>query len=91
MNEIILKDREIYLYLKSDDLVEKLSINEWNAFIESYEKDEKALVTPYDENLDGRCFITTTLKNIVDNHNLFDLRFMCRYRSEHHLSFGNND
>lgn len=87
MNDIILQDRIIYLYLKTDDLIEKLSFKQWNEIITSYEKDENSLVKPYDENLDGCCFITTTLKNIIENHNLTDLRFMCENKTKQHLDF----
>lgn len=93
MNDIILKDREVYLVLRSKELMDRLSINDWNSFIESYENDEKigkALIAPYNDKYDGWCFITTTLKNILENHSLYDLRFIYQYRTEYHLSFNDD-
>lgn len=92
-NNISLTDREVYLVLRSNELMDRLSINDWNSFIESYEKDEKigkAMIAPYNDKYDGWCFITTTLKNILENHSLYDLRFIYQYRTEYHLSFNDN-
>lgn len=89
MENIKIEDREVYLVLKPNDLIEKLSINQWNDFITRYENDKLSLITPYDEKYDGWFFVTTTLKNIVENHSLYDLRFLYEYRTEHHLSFEN--
>lgn len=74
----------IYLVLKPDDLISKLSINQWNEFIESYEKDEEAIVETYDEKMDGFVFITTNLYNILCKHSILDLRFNLGFRSEYH-------
>lgn len=91
MANIEIEDREIYLALKPSNLMSELSINQWNDFITRYENDELALVTPYDEDFDGWLFVTTTLKNVLENHSLYDLRFLCDYRTEHHLSFNDKN
>lgn len=85
--DLTVEDREIYLVIFSKDLFDKLSINEWNDLIFSYEEDEKkgrALLSS-----DGKtdnCYITTTLKNVLENHSIYDLRFLYEYRTEYHKS-----
>lgn len=91
IENIKLVDREVYLVLKPNDLIERLSINQWNDFITRYENDNLSLVTPYNEKYDGWFFVTTTLKNIIENHSLYDLRFLCEFRTEHHLTFKNKN
>lgn len=89
MSNINIEDREIYLIINPNDLMTKLSINQWNELITNYENDDFSLVTPYNEEYDGWCFITTTLKNVIENHSIYDLRFLCEYRTENHLTFKN--
>ena len=44
MENIKIEDREVYLVLRPNDLIEKLSINQWNDFITRYENDKLSLV-----------------------------------------------
>lgn len=76
----------IYLALKPNDLIEKLSIQQWNDFIVSYSKDKDSIVEEYDKDMDGYVFITTNLYNILTNHSIMDLRFNLGYRSAFHKS-----
>ena len=74
----------IYLVLKPKNLMEELSINQWNELITAYENDKDAVVEPYNPDYDGFCYITTYLHNILKNHSLLDLRFNVGYRTEGH-------
>lgn len=74
----------IYIVLTPDDLINKLSINQWNEFIESYEKDDEAIVEEYNEEKDGFVFITTNLYNILRKHSILDLRFNMGFRTNFH-------
>lgn len=72
----MIRDRRITITLNGNlELFKRLSINEWNALITSYENDPNAEIEPYDEGKDGWCIIHTTLSNVVDNHSVLDLRF----------------
>lgn len=62
----------VTLLLKSDYLLDKLSINEWNALITRYENDPNATMEDY---MDDYILIHTTVDNIKKNHNINDLRF----------------
>lgn len=81
---IDIENRIIYLILTPKDLIEKLSINQWNDFIESYSNDKDSIVEEYDKDMDGYVFITTNLYNILANHSIMDLRFNLGYRSVFH-------
>jgi hypothetical protein len=81
----------IYLALRPHHLINELSINEWNAFIESYVNNKDSVVEDYDENYDGYFFVTTNLYNILKNHSILDLRFNVGYRTEHHKTDYNLD
>ena len=77
MNNIPIKDQEIYLIVNADkELMTRLSINQWNDLIDRYTNDNKSLVTPYNKEQDGMFFVTTTLKNVLENQSLYDLRFI---------------
>lgn len=79
-----IENQIIYLVLRPRNLMEELSINQWNELITSYENDEDAIVEPYDPEWDGFVYITTNLFNILKNHSLLDLRFNVGYRTEGH-------
>lgn len=66
-------DSSITLLIKSDYLLDKLSINEWNALIISYENDPNATI---EDHMDDYLLIHTTVDNIKKKHNISDLRFM---------------
>lgn len=82
--ENLIENQIIYLAILPKHLMNELSLNDWNKIIESYENDKNALVEPYDSELDGQCFITTNLYNILKNHSLLDLRFNVGYRTIYH-------
>lgn len=63
----------ITLLIKSDYLLDKLSINEWNALITRYENDPNATI---EDHMDDYLLIHTTVDNIKKNHHISDLRFM---------------
>lgn len=62
----------VTLLIKSDYLLDKLSINEWNALITSYENDPNVIM---EDHMDDYILIHTTVDNIKKNHNINDLRF----------------
>ena len=78
------ENKIIYLVLTPKNFMTDLTIREWNEFVDSYSADSNAVVEPYDENMDGYVFITTTLENILNNHSVNDLRFLCTKKSQHH-------
>ena len=71
------------VYLKLDGRinlisgVNPLSINQWNEFISKYESNKYSKVTPYKEELDGQCFITTNYRVLIENGWLDDLKYQC--------------
>ena len=79
-----IKNQIIYLTIRPNELFHRLSVNEWNELITSYENDPLAIVEEYNTEFDGYVFITTTLYNILKNHSLLDLRFNQGYRTEQH-------
>lgn len=81
-----IENQLIYLALKPDYLFDVLSGNEWNDFITKYENDANAVVEEYNPKKDGWVFITTTLYNILKNHDLLNLRFNIGYRTEFHIT-----
>ena len=77
----------IYLVLRPHNLMNDLSINEWNEFISSYENDNDAIIEDYKGgSYDGFVFITTNLYNILKHHSILDLRFNVGYRTEGHIT-----
>lgn len=66
-------DRRIKLTLRTQYIMDTLSINEWNALITSYENDELADVSGVEDEF---VEIRTTLANVVNNHSILDLRFV---------------
>lgn len=87
MNNIQIEDREIYLIVDANkELMTKLSIKQWNNLIDRYTNDNKSLVTPYNKEQDGMFFVTTTLKNVLENQSIYDLRFLSDYRTKWHLT-----
>ena len=88
MNNVQIEDREIYLIVNADkELMTRLSIKQWNDLIDRYTNDDKSLVTPYNKEQDGIFFVTTTLKNVLENQSIYDLRFLFDYRTKWHLTF----
>lgn len=88
MNNVQIEDREIYLIVNADkELMTRLSIKQWNDLIDRYTNDDKSLVTPYNKEQDGMFFVTTTLKNVLENQSIYDLRFLFDYRTKWHLTF----
>lgn len=79
-----IENQVIYLTLTPDDLITRLSINQWNDFIDSYVNDKEAVVEPYDKEKDGYFFVTTNLHNILRNHSILDLRFNTGFRTDGH-------
>ena len=79
-----IENRIVYLVLKPENIMKELTIREWNDFIDRYSNDKNSVVEPYDENMDGYFFVTTSLENIFNNHLLTDLRFLVRERTEYH-------
>lgn len=65
-------NESITLLIKSDYLLDKLSINEWNALITRYENDPNAII---EDHMDDYILIHTTIDNIKKKHNINDLRF----------------
>lgn len=86
-----IKNQIIYLALTPDDLMSRLSVNQWNEFIDSYIKDENAVVEDYDKDFDGYFFVTTDLHNILQNHSIMDLRFNVGYRTQNHKTDFNKE
>ena len=78
------ENKIVYLVLKPENIMKELTIREWNDFIDRYSNDENSVVEPYNENMDGYVFITTTLENVVNNHSVNDLRFLVTERTEYH-------
>lgn len=78
------KNQIIYLELKPSNLFNELSIKEWNDLIDSYSNDPESIVEPYDKTIDGHCFITTSLFNILNKHSIMDLRFNVGFRTIFH-------
>ena len=78
------ENRIVYLVLKPENIMKELTIREWNDFINRYRNDKNSVVEPYDENMDGYVFITTSLENILNNHLLTDLRFLVREKTKYH-------
>ena len=71
------------VYLKLDGNINlisginPLSINQWNEFISKYENNNYSKVTPYKEELEGQCFITTNYRVLIENNWLDDLKYQC--------------
>lgn len=65
-------NESVTLLIKSDYLMDKLSINEWNSLITSYENDPNVTM---EDHMDDYILIHTTIDNIKKNHNINDLRF----------------
>lgn len=82
----LIENQIIYLAFQPKHLFHELSANDWNKLIKSYEDDKNAYVEPEDPapEMDGYCFVTTNLYNILKNHSLTDLRFNVGYRTKHH-------
>ena len=78
------ENKIVYLVLKPENIMKELTIREWNDFIDRYSNDKNSVVEPYDENMDGYTFITTSLENILNNHLLTDLRFLVCEKTEYH-------
>ena len=88
MNNVQIEDREIYLIVNADkELMRRLSIKQWNDLIDRYTNDDKSLVTPYNKEQDGMFFVTTTLKNVLENQSIYDLRFLSDCITKWHLTF----
>lgn len=79
-----IENKIVYLVIKPENIMKELTIREWNDFIDRYSNDKNSVVEPYDENMDGYFFVTTSLENILNNHLLTDLRFLVRERTEYH-------
>lgn len=81
-----IENRIVYLVLKPENFMKELTMREWNDFLDRYTNDKNSVVEPYDENMDGYVFITTSLENILNNHLLTDLRFLAREKTKYHKS-----
>lgn len=79
-----MENRIVYLVLKPENFMKELTMREWNDFINRYTEDKNSVVEPYNENMDGYVFITTSLENILNNHLLTDLRFLVSKKTEYH-------
>ena len=75
-----IENRIIYLVLPAKELFHSLSINDRNQIINRYENDHLSVVDVED------VFITTTLYNVLKNHNIMDLRFIVEGRTKYHKS-----
>lgn len=80
------ENKIVYLVLKPENFMKELTIREWNDFLDRYTNDKNSVVEPYNENMDGYVFITTSLENILNNHLLTDLRFLVREKTKYHKS-----
>lgn len=80
------ENKIVYLVIKPENIMKELTIREWNDFIDRYTNDKNSVVEPYDENMDGYIFITTSLENILNNHSLNDLRFLVPEKTEYHIT-----
>lgn len=80
------ENKIIYLVIKPENFMKELTIREWNDFIDRYTNDKNSVVEPYNENMDGYVFITTSLENILNNHSVNDLRFLVSKKTEYHKS-----
>lgn len=78
------ENKIVYLVLKPENIMKELTIREWNDFIDRYTNDKNSVVEPYNENMDGYVYITTSLENILNNHSLNDLCFLVPEKTEHH-------
>jgi hypothetical protein len=80
------ENKIVYLVIKPENIMKELTIREWNDFIDRYTNDKNSVVEPYNENMDGYVFITTSLENILNNHSLNDLRFLVPEKTEYHIT-----
>jgi hypothetical protein len=80
------ENKIVYLVIKPENIMKELTIREWNDFIDRYTNDKNSVVEPYDENMDGYIFITTSLENILNNHSFNDLRFLVPEKTEYHIT-----
>lgn len=80
------ENKIVYLVIKPENIMKELTIREWNDFLDRYRNDENSVVEPYNENMDGYIFITTSLENILNNHSLNDLRFLVPEKTEYHIT-----
>ena len=80
------ENKIVYLVIKPENIMKELTIREWNDFIDRYTDDKNSVVEPYNENMDGYVFITTSLENILNNHLLTDLRFLVPEKTEYHIT-----
>lgn len=78
------ENKIVYLVIKPENIMKELTIREWNNFIDRYTNDKNSVVEPYNENMVGYFFITTSLENVLNNHSVNDLRFLVTERTEHH-------
>ena len=79
-----IENRIIYLVLPEKELFHSLSINDWNQIITRYDNDHLSVVDVEDDVED--VFITTTLYNVLKNHDIMDLRFIVEGRTKYHKS-----
>jgi hypothetical protein len=79
-----IENRIIYLVLPAKELFHSLSINDRNQIITRYENDHLSVVDVEDDVED--VFITTTLYNVLKNHDIMDLRFIVEGRTKYHKS-----
>lgn len=79
-----IENRIIYLVLPAKELFHSLSINDWNQIITRYKNDHLSVVDVEDDVED--VFITTTLDNVLKNHDIMDLRFIVEGRTKYHKS-----
>jgi hypothetical protein len=79
-----IENRIIYLVLPAKELFHSLSINDRNQIINRYENDHLSVVDVEDDVED--VFITTTLYNVLKNHDIMDLRFIVEGRTKYHKS-----
>jgi hypothetical protein len=80
------ENKIVYLVIKPENIMKELTIREWNDFIDRYTNDKNSVVEPYNENMDGYVFITTSLENILNNHSFNDLRFLVPEKTEYHIT-----
>ena len=79
-----IENRIIYLVLPAKELFHSLSINDRNQIITRYDNDHLSVVDVEDDVED--VFITTTLYNVLKNHDIMDLRFIVEGRTKYHKS-----
>lgn len=80
------ENKIVYLVLKPENIMKELTIREWNDFIDRYRNDKNSVVEPYNENMEGYVYITTSLENILNNHSLNDLRFLVPKKTKFHIT-----